>query len=345
MTKSSGARSGLARSGAIDAVRVLGVAAVVAGHSLGTPLVRPLFYTWHVPLFFFLAGYFWSTHRSLAGELRTRTRTLGAPYLSWWVLIAVIFVPLDATLETTTTARLLGPFVNGQHSAMPFTTFWFVSALFATVVLFRVIDLLPRPAVWAVALIGSVCGILAGNILAQTPLAIGSAFPCLIFMVFGTLARDLRSHIARPGLVGLVLLLASALLVATGVSAPLDIKQGDYGTPGLSVLTAAAISFALILLAETLFARLADSLSPSSYSFVNTATTRLAFAGLAVVLLHPLVLWLMLKFAPPVPNGVLFVVTLAVPWAIGVTALRTPVSSWLTGVPRVGPLFRRSHPG
>ncbi|GAA3877019.1 acyltransferase family protein [Leifsonia kafniensis] len=331
----------MTRSGAIDAVRVLGVAAVVAGHTLATPLVRPLFYSWHVPLFFFLAGYFWSAQRPFMVELKARTRTLVRPYASWWILIALVFVPLDATLETTTGARLLGPFFNGRHSALPYTTFWFVSALFATVMLFRLLFLLPRPLVWAIAVGGSVLGYLAGDELAQTPFAIGSALPCLIFLVLGTIAHDLRPHIARPGLVGTVLLVGSAALVASGISAPLDIKQGNYGTPGVSVLTASAISFGLVLVAESAFARLAVSRHSTLSPWLNVGATRLAYAGLTVVLLHPLVFWLMLRFAPPVPNWLLFVVTLTVPWLIGLAVLRTPASPWLTGVARVGRLSRR----
>ncbi|MGO4103885.1 acyltransferase family protein [Leifsonia sp. YAF41] len=329
-----------ARSGAIDAVRVLGVAAVVAGHSLAIPVVRPLVYSWHVPLFFFLAGYFWSADRPVVVELRARTRTLARPYVAWWILIALVFVPLDATRESTTAIRLLGPFV-GERSALPYITFWFVSALFATVMLLRILWVLPRAIVWAVAIAGSICGSLFGDVLAHTPLSIGNALPCLIFLMLGTLARLLRARIARPGLVGVVLLVISIVLVASKISAPLDIKQGDYGIPVVSVLTAVAISFGLVLVAESLFARVAASRHSGLDWWLNAGATRLAYAGLAVVLLHPLVLWLMRQFVPPVSSWIVFLVTLVVPWVIGVAALRTSASPWLTGVARVGPLSRR----
>ena len=315
------------RSGAIDAVRVLGIAAVVAGHTWGTPLVRPLFYTWHVPLFFFLAGYFWTHDRSMKGDLAKRTWTLAVPYLTWFVIIGLVFVPLDATLENFSASRLFGPFVNGENSAMPYTTFWFVSVLFATVILMRILGVLPSVAVWAIAIGGGVAGVLAGPMLAQTPLSIGSAIACLIFVMLGQVARQLRPHIPRPGYTGVAALLVCALLIATGISAPLDIKQGDYGTPGLSVLVATGISFALILIAETAFHR-----PPAT---VNRGVTMLAYAGFAVVLLHPLIVWLMLKFTPWADHWLIFVVTITVSWCIGVAALWTPASRWLTGVDRL----------
>jgi fucose 4-O-acetylase-like acetyltransferase len=315
------------RSGAIDAVRVLGVIAVVAGHSLALPFVRPLVYSWHVPLFFFLTGYFWSRERGIRAELLARGRTLGLPYVSWFVVIACAFVPLDALLETMTPSRLLGPFYNGELSAMPFTTFWFVSALFATALLMRCVSGLPWPIMWGLGIAGSVAGFVIGGVLAQTPFAVGSAVPCLIFVLLGTLARTLRPRVARAGLVGFVLLAVSAALVASRLALPLDIKQGNYGTPGLSDLVAAAISFGLILVAETVFTHLRPR--------VHRAATGLSRAGFVVVLAHPLVLWVLLKFTPGLPNALIFAITLTVPWVVGLVAVRTPAARWLTGADRL----------
>lgn len=308
-------------------MRVLGIAAVVAGHSLNTPLVRPLFFTWHVPLFFFLAGYFWSARRTIPEELSKRAQALGLPYGTWMLLLTLLFIPLDAALEGFNVDRLLGPLYNGVHSAMPFTTFWFVSALFFTVLALRLLWRLPQVVVWAVAIAGLVLGYVAGNSLAQTPLALGSALPCLFFVLMGNVAMKLRPRIERPGLVGLALLALAATLIATGLASPLDIKQGNYGTPALSVLGAVAISFALVLVAETVFDRL-----PSS---AGRIATRLSYAGFTVVLVHPFIIWLMLKFLWPVPDWLIFIVALTVPWSVGALALRTPASRWLTGVRRL----------
>ncbi|MHB1234542.1 MAG: acyltransferase family protein [Microbacteriaceae bacterium] len=320
------------RSAAIDSVRVLGIVAVVAGHSLNTPLVRPLFFTWHVPLFFFLAGYFWSARRTMPEELSKRARTLGLPYATWMLLIAMIFIPLDAILEPFTVDRILGPLYNGVHSAMPFTTFWFVSALFFTVLALRLLWRLPQVVVWAIAVAGLVLGYVAGNALAQTPLALGSALPCFFFVLAGNASAKVRPLVKKPGMVGLVLLALAAALIASGLAAPLDIKQGDYGTPVISALVAVTISFALILLSETVFGYL-----PSSAARVVTS---LSYAGFTVVLVHPLIIWLMLKFAGNPADWLIFALALTVPWLVGMLALRTPASSWLTGVRQPG----RSRP-
>lgn len=323
------------RSGAIDAVRVAGILAVVAGHTLDTPAVRPLFYTWHVPLFFFLAGYFWSTRRGLGQEVRKRGRTLMLPYLTWFVLLAAAFVTLDPLLESTTWHRLFLLLHNGQRSAMPFTTFWFVSVLFACCVLMRMLSHLPAVWMWAIGIAAAVAGWLFGPQLAATPLSLGSALPCLIFILFGGLARKVHDRYVtadRAGAAALIGLGATALCgigVAVGTVLPADIKVGDFGTPIMSRLAAMVIAFTMVLCAEWLFARLPHR--------VSVIVTRLSYGGLMVVLTHPFILWLSEHFAPPMPSWLVFIACVVIPWLAALAALRSRFSPWLTGVPQLRP--------
>ncbi len=314
------------RSGAIDAVRVAGIIAVVLGHCVIGPWVRPALYSWHVPLFFILAGYFWSEDRSLKSEIIHRARSLGRPYLSWLLLIAVVFLPLDSTLEGFKPGLVTAQFRNGQTSAMSYSTFWFVSVLFFTVLLRRGLQVVPRPVVWTVAGMGVIAAPAIGPVLARTPLAVGSALPCMAFLFLGSAARTVRPHITRPGLVGAALLSASAAALASGMVLPVDIKQGNYGTPILSIISATMISLGLILCAEAGFARLP---SPA-----GRAATGLAKAGFVVVLVHPFILWFLIKFVPTLTMWPVFILTLTIAWLIALIAQRSVAVPWLTGSSR-----------
>ena len=172
-----------------------------------------------------------------------------------------------------------------------------------------------------VAGVGLSLGYLAGPMLSATPLAIGTALPCVGLLLVGAYATKIRHCMRQPGLVGSGLLLISAALVMTGISHPVDIKVGDFGTPVVSLAVAVAISFGLVLIAETLFLRVPDS--------VNRATSTLASAGFVVVLLHPLIIW---AVDGRLGTWTLFLLALLVPFLVGLTALRTPASGWLTGV-------------
>ncbi len=191
--------------------------------------------------------------------------------------------------------------------------------------LLNLLSKLPPVWLYLAATIGLAAGYLFGPLLARTPLAIGSAIPCIAFLVLGLIAKKMHGRIRQPVIIGGVLLIISAGLIAAGLSHQVNLKIGDYGTPVVSVLVAGAICFGLVLLAEALFARLPR--------IVHRAATLLAYAGLVAVLVHPAVIWVA---AGRVNVWLLFLASLVISWAIGLVLIRTPVSGWLSGVPTVG---------
>ncbi|WP_457817456.1 hypothetical protein, partial [Staphylococcus aureus] len=79
-------------------------------------------------------------------------------------------------------------------------------------------------------------------------------------------------------------------LVVGGWAAPFDIKQGNWGTPLVSVFAAVLISFALVLLASSVSQWL---------GFIGVAATEFALCGFTVVLVHPAMLSLFEGRLPP----------------------------------------------
>lgn len=313
------------RSVAIDAVRVLGITAVVIGHSWDHTWLNLSTYTWHVPLFFFLSGYLWNPRRRGKDELRSRWRSLGVPYLAWFAVIAVIFGIVDIFRGNAVGLDVISGLLYGGYFAVsPYTTFWFVSALFFTVLWTRLL--------WNAGRVWLACGIIGGLIagptlgwvLARTPLSIGTALACLPLVAAGMLARSLHHRIHRPLLLGAGLLLVSATLIVTRVSRSIDIRSGDYGTPVLSLLVASMICFGLLLVAEVALATASER--------AGRLISVLAQAGLVTVLLHPLMMWIVYS---PEMTGIDFAFILVVPWLIGLAVLRVrAVAAPLLGVHR-----------
>jgi fucose 4-O-acetylase-like acetyltransferase len=321
------------RSAAIDAVRVMGVVAVVVGHAIPDEGFRAALFGWHVPVFFLLSGYLWKPNRdSIRDEWRSRRRSLAGPYLFWLVVIgvpyaiALLAVPGERDLD-----GWVGPLLGGANANEPFTTFWFVSVLLFSVVLFRVVMRLPLPLVGLVVAAGLVAGYLVGPQLAFSPLGIGSALPCLVFLLAGFLLRGpiewLRDqHPAPRLLLGLLLTSVPEALVVVGIVEPFDIKFGNWGTPVAAVAVGIAISAGLIVIADVVFDRMPRP--------VERATIGLAFASLCVVLVHPVVQWaLRPSDMDPMPLAALMLV---VPWAIGTALRRTRLSWWATGTAPTG---------
>jgi len=310
------------RSGAIDAVRVLGITAVVAGHTLD-PRLAPLFYTWHVPIFFVLVGYFWSSERTFLQEARNRARTLWRPYVTWLTLLAVPYVLVHWLDGGLSPGLVFGPVYGGRFAGPPFSTFWFVSVLFFSVLLLRALQALPKPVLTVALVAFVVLGSLFGFFLSRTPLAIGMALPCAALVAMGIVLKRWHPRIRKPMTVGLSLLLISAAAVISGISLPLDIKVGNLGTPVMSLAISVAISSGLILVADSSFRHL-----PSS---VHRGVTLLAYAGFTVVLVHPAIVWIL---SGQVDRWVTFAAALIIPWGLGIACLRSPASTWLTGVRR-----------
>jgi fucose 4-O-acetylase-like acetyltransferase len=309
------------RNAGIDAVRVLGIVAVVVGHVSNNTVIRDGIYTWHVPLFFVLAGYFWTTDRPLRVEAAKRTRTLLLPYAVWLAIISVVFLPWQAYRGELTPFDAIRPLLGGSYIGMPFSAFWFLSALFIAVLLFRSMQRWPLGVTLVVIVASLGVAYAFPAQVSAIPLGAGVALPSLAFVAAGALIRRVQASIVRPVLVAISLLVGSVAAIASGVSAPLDLKKADFGTPVTSVLVAIAISWALILLGQWLLPRLG--------SVANETATVLASCGTMVILSHSAVLW-MIQLVTDSARLEL-AVALVVPFAAAMLLRRTRLAPFLLG--------------
>lgn len=325
------ASRGASRSAALDAVRVLGVVAVVVGHALGGApeepdnLVRLLTYSWHVPLFFFLTGYLWTRRRPLADEVRKRGTSLMLPYASWLLIIGVLYIPYITVrtgavpFETIGTALWGGALMRGV-----FGPFWFLPVLFFVAVLRRALDGAPRGWLWAIALGGTAAGILWGReISVWAPLNVMLTGACLLFTLVGEEARKVTLSRGAKIVVGTALLAAAGIALLVVRVAVLDIKLGDFGTPVASTLVSVEVCAALVWLFEALV--------PPALAW-GWVLTELATVSVVVLLVHSAVMFVLGAFLPPVG---LLVAALVCSWALAWFIHRTPASTMLAGVPRV----------
>lgn len=323
------------RSAAIDGLRVLGIVAIVAGHvwsDRSNDIARMGLYTWHVPVFFFLSGYLWANERSLGTEFGKRVRALLVPYVAWLLLIGAVYgTYLGANGQTLQVGNVL---LGGSYMGAPFFAFWFVTALFGACLLLRALQRFPVWIPWAVAAAGLAVAYLAPDSLTTVPFSLGVAVPAVIFILAGISFRQIAPRLGSMGWVSVALLAGSAALIVTGLSRPLDMKQGDFGTPVVSVVVASAISAGLLLLVQWMFA----SISPR----VARVVTRAATVGLAVVLTHSAFILLLSKISGDLPAVLQFIIVLVVAWSLAYLISRTPLGSVFTGTKAASPGRRTS---
>ncbi|RAO45684.1 hypothetical protein GAR06_03202 [Micromonospora saelicesensis] len=311
------------RSAGVDLLRIVGIAAVVAGHVWSDSLTRASIYTWHVPVFFVLTGYFWSPGRPLGGELRKRWTTLGVPYVVWFLILVAALLAADAATGQVAPGTIGDALYGGTAAVRPFSAFWFVSVLFIAAVAFRWLERFPAAVAWTVAVVGLVMAYLAPGVVTAGPLGLFLVPACLVFVLAGRLLRRLRPRL--PASAGAASLSIGVGFVLLGLNRDLDLKAGDFGSPVLGVLTAILISVGLIRLAEELDLRIGVRAS--------RVISRLAGCGIAVVLSHAGILWVL---KTPRSGGVVdLVAALVVPWAFAWIVISTPLGPWLAGT-RIG---------
>ncbi|WP_019147221.1 acyltransferase family protein [Timonella senegalensis] len=304
------------RINGIDYVRALGIIAIVAGHVWSSELVRALLYSWHVPVFFFLTGYLWNPQRSFEGELRARWRSLLKPYLWWLSLLSLPYLLLMGVTGKLTTENFVALILGGGNLGRPFSAFWFVTTLAAAAILYRGVSKTPTATV-TLAGLGLVFAWISPEALSAIPLGIGLVLPSLSFIGFGHLAASYRVD-QMCGLGAWLGALVLALFAfVTRLIEPLDIKGGDFGTPLLSVFASATICISLV--------RICSAIGERSGPKSQRAITTFAVEGLAVVLGHAVVLWLLAPLG--VAQTVQFILSVALPVA-GVILLRRVPWAW-----------------
>ncbi|WP_281270839.1 acyltransferase family protein [Frondihabitans australicus] len=321
------------RNAGLDALRVVGLVAVVVGHTLTDGLTRSLLYPWHVPLFFFLSGYLdrhvpttaqgAGSPRPLSAEWRTRLRTLLVPYATWLVLFAAAFVPVTAATGGSPVRAAAAVLAGGDHLGKPFSAFWFVTALAAACLLVRLLDRGPAWLPWSVAVAGLGAVAIAPGAVAAVPWSLGVAVPSLVFLLAGRLLRRAAPRLTRPMLWAAGLGTMGVAAVALG-SRPLDLKQGDFGVPLAGVLVALCLCTALTLAFQTIGSRLP--------SWAAQTATSLALVGIGVVLTHSAVIWAAESFVDSV--WLVTVLALVVPWAAALALQRTRLAPLALGVSR-----------
>lgn len=316
--------AGPRREVGLDAVRLLGVVAIVAGHTWPTQWVGDVVFPWHVPLFFVLTGYLWRD-RSWAQELTVRTQSLLRPYLFWLVVMGAVMVVVRGGRDGYDTAlRELLPALawGGQALVQPFSAYWFITCLFCSCLLYAAADRSGPVARWSLFVTGAALTVYGSEQLAGLPLSAGTAVPAVVFIEAGRqLHRRERWLQGRATVMAAVLVVVlAAIAVAAGRLPRVDLKAGDFGVPVLSAMLGVALSVALLVLARAVCRPLGER--------AGRAVTTMATAVVPVVLLHPLAL--------EVPAGggwrpAYFAAGLLIPLGLAQAVARTRLSGWMLG--------------
>lgn len=235
---------------------------------------------------------------------------MGLPYVSWWLVVTAVYLPVSALRGDDLVLAMLGPVWGGSLAVAPYSAYWFISALAVSALTTRIIARTRLPFVLQLLAGATLCAVvqLGAGVAADAPLAIGQGLGCALFVQIGIALR--RIKVSQVG---------SALMIGTGIAAaslpcvtPLDIKAADFGTPVLSLVASLLICGGVVAAPVTI------GVAASMWA------SRLAGTGIAVILGHAMLLWLLRGAVAPIWAAT---IALCVPWAVGLALSRTKLAT------------------
>jgi fucose 4-O-acetylase-like acetyltransferase len=232
----------------LDALKGIGILAVVAGHVWWRGSVRDLVYAFHMPLFFIASGYML---RPVAfGALVPR---LAASLVVPFFIFSALLLGADFLIEGARGMRpIFGSFAEGFRVILletartrgPFTILWFVPCLLLARLIWNgLAQRLGDPADWRwPAVVGAL--LLAGAFVPAdfSPFAVQAVPGAVACLWLGALWRQ-RAHTLEPAAVALAVI--GLALLALRFLPPINMKLGDLAIPIVSLIGAFMVTLAL----------------------------------------------------------------------------------------------------
>ena len=227
---------------AFDIMKGIGILLVIVGHSTYPPgWIHTWIFSFHMPLFFLVAGYFFKQDSDRVAFLKKNARRLLIPY---FVTVFIVFFLCvlsaiknsDPDFWKTQAMGLLFPsglYSNWMLRWLRWTDGvgppWFLIALFWSRVFFNRL-LCAKVSLWAIIIIGVACTGIDRYVL-NLPFSIMPGASAMVFLVIGYLSR-------MQSVAWYIVLLCVVFWVLACRWSELDMRQCKYGLYPVDVLGA-----------------------------------------------------------------------------------------------------------
>lgn len=253
----------------VDIMKGLGILAVIVGHLVETG--RGFIFSWHMPLFFIVAGYFYR-EREPRAEVRNDAARLLLPYALTCAALVAMAAAVSALKgrDYVTDSLLAAAYASGSvgHTSrfmawVPSVgVVWFLWALFWCKVLYNIMYRRFGGKALPLSLALSVAAVAVDSLVVNLPLAILPGASATVFYAAG---HWLRRHGGfaglRPSVAGVCLVAWAVALCVTDMS----MVRCHYGCYPLNVAGACGGVYAVYLLSRLLMRRLAAAASAMAW--------------------------------------------------------------------------------
>ncbi|MBX6362204.1 MAG: acyltransferase family protein [Acidobacterium ailaaui] len=236
----------------VDICKGLGIICVVLGHAMDGTALQRFIYTFHMPLFFFLSGFLHRAQPSYGVYAKRKAIHLLLPYVAFMLLLCPLAY-ISALHHPEKWGALTKTFLwGGGQMEGRYGVLWFFTCLYITQQIANYLLVRFRQGVMIMAGLVSLAGAYLVAWLAPhftLPFNAHVVLGALPLLLAGYLYRkSRRQHVfellAMPGF------LLTIWLVRLRVPVSYDMKSGNYGVPGLSLVLALSCILAVIALSR-----------------------------------------------------------------------------------------------
>ena len=227
----------------LDQLKGFGIILMVYGHNF--PVLEEYIYSFHMPLFFIIAGIFHPKNINVS-TIKKRVRQILLPYFLWsfilfgfWLFIGRKFGE-SANLDLSITKNFIGIFfaqgdINYMNWGIPM---WFLPTIFLTFLLFGLILKIKNKFLhYSVLIMSIVLGFLIANF-SEVYLfwSLDVALVSLFFYSFGFYAKDFIKSNKKKDVFSLLILGVIHLAVSLFLMQKIDMYRSTYGNEILFLL-------------------------------------------------------------------------------------------------------------
>ena len=240
----------------IDQARGFSIFLVVWGHNF--PTIEPYIYSFHVPLFFFIAGMFHPEQITVKGTIK-RAKMILVPYFIWATLLYLFWLFVgrhygdSSEIVLSPVDNFLGIFYaqGGQQFMDWGIPLWFLPCIFLVYVFFGVIRKIKSKALlYITTVLAVIIGFLWSAIIgAKLPWSIDVALVAIAFYSIGQLIKPTLVSINKKNSLWLFFVLfALHILFFYFNTEKVDMYRSIYGTELFFFISGLCGSMAYVLL-------------------------------------------------------------------------------------------------